>query len=74
MINTLIGKTFHLFPDATYRIEGMLLDADEHGLCFRITMSHDPKYKVHAILFVSKGKGIVAILLEGNEDTWGEEE
>lgn len=68
MINTLIGKTFHLFPHATYRIEGMLLGADEHGLYFRITMSRDHKYKVDAMLFVSKGNGIVAILLEGGEE------
>ena len=68
MIDALIGEKFWLWPLATYRSEGILLSADEHGLYFKITMSHTSKYRDGDFLFISKSKSIDMILLEGGEE------
>jgi len=78
MIDTLIGRRFWLYPNATVRKEGMLLSSDEHGLCFKITMSNDCKYKVGDIYFLSKSMRFNGILLvewlNDTLDKGGEEE
>jgi|5B_taG_2_1085324.scaffolds.fasta_scaffold86755_3 hypothetical protein len=68
MIDTLIGRRFWLHPRSTVRKEGMLLSVDEHGICLKITMTNDCKYKVGDILFYSKSTPFSGVLLKDGEE------